>query len=535
MPESVADIFLTAAILPRIVGAVVILVLGWIAALIVSSIVRGLLRRTAVDNRLATALGGRQGLRVEEGVATAVFYFILLFVLVAALQALNLTLVTGPLTGLLVIVLSYIPRLVAAGVLLLIAWVLATVLRTVVSRGLAAARIDERIGNPDATARRVAEDGPAAAIEPGAPSAPGATSLAQTLGDVVYWLVFLLFLPGVLGTLGLEGLLAPVRTMLDRALGFLPNVVAAALIVIVGFFVAGLVRRIVTNLLAAAGADRLADRVGLGATMGTQRLSSLLGLVVYVLIAIPVLTAGLDALQMEALTRPISNMLSTILNAIPNVFAAALLLAVAYAIGRVVSTLVASLLAGIGFNALPARLGVGGVAPTGGRSLSEIAGSVVLVLVMLFAGMEAARLLGFAALTAIMAQFMVFLGHVLLGVVILGIGLFLANLADGAVRSSGVAGARLLANVARAAILVLAGTMTLREMGLGEEIITLAFGLTLGAIAVAAALAFGLGGRAVAARELESWIEAAKAHDGRAGAPGLAGVPRADMMPGDSS
>jgi hypothetical protein len=335
-----------------------------------------------------------------------------------------------------------------------------------------------------------------------------------TLGEVVYWLVFLLFLPGVLDALGLQGLLAPIVTMLDRVLGFLPNVVAAAAIVVIGFFAAGLVRRIVTNLLAAAGADRLAERVGAGAALGGQRLSALLGLIVYVLIAIPVLLAGLDALGMAALTAPISNMLTTLLNAIPNVFAAALLLALAYAVGRVVATLVSSLLAGVGFDLLPARLGVGGVAAAGGRAPSAVAGSVVLLLVMLFASMEAAELLGFAALAALIAQFMAFLGHVLLGLVVLAIGLYLANQAHAAVLGSGVAGARLLATVARAAILVLAGTMALREMGLGDEIITLAFGLTLGALAVAAALAFGLGGRAVAGRELEQWVDEAKAQGG---------------------
>jgi hypothetical protein len=527
MTEALAGIFLAGAILPRVLGAVVILVLGWIVAMVASSVVRGVLRRTDVDNRLATAVGGRPGIGVESGVASAVFYLILLFVLVAALQALNLTVVTGPLTGLLTIVLGFIPRLIGAAVLLVIAWVVATVLRTVVTGALRAARVDERVGGRSSAAAGTAStapapgearwEGTAAATTPAADTPPaGGTSLAQTLGEVVYWLVFLLFLPGVLGALGLEGLLAPVQTMLDRALGFLPNVIAAGAIVLIGFFVAGLVQRIVTNLLAAAGADGLAERVGLGASMGGGRLSSLLGLVVYVLIAIPVLTAALDALGMEALTRPISDMLSTILNAIPSVFAAAILIAIAVAVGRVVATLVAGLLAGLGFDALPARLGVGGAMPAGGRRPSEVAGSVVMVLIVLFAAMEAARLLGFATLAALVAQFLVFLGHVLLGVVIVAIGLFFANLAYGAARGSGMAGARLLANVARVAILVLAGTMALREMGLGDEIITLAFGLTLGALAVAAALAFGLGGREVAGRELREWVDDAKRQDGGA-------------------
>jgi hypothetical protein len=55
--------------------------------------------------------------------------------------------------------------------------------------------------------------------------------------------------------------------------------------------------------------------------------------------------------------------------------------------------------------------------------------------------------------------------------------------------------------------------MALREMGLANEIVNLAFGLLLGAIAVAVALAFGLGGRDIAGRELESWLESLKSKE----------------------
>jgi hypothetical protein len=78
------------------------------------------------------------------------------------------------------------------------------------------------------------------------------------------------------------------------------------------------------------------------------------------------------------------------------------------------------------------------------------------------------------------------------------------------VQASGVAQAGLLAMAARVSSLVLAGAMALRQMGLANEIINLAFGLLLGAIAVAVALAFGLGGRELAARELEGWLQSVK-------------------------
>jgi len=132
---------------------------------------------------------------------------------------------------------------------------------------------------------------------------------------------------------------------------------------------------------------------------------------------------------------------------------------------------------------------------------------------MLFATIEAARLLGFDLLADLVSQFIVFAGKVLLGVVIFGVGLFLAGLASKTIQASSARQARFLSLAAQVAILTLAGAMALRQMGLAGDIINMAFGLLLGAVAVAAALAFGIGGRDIAARELEGWIKAFKKED----------------------
>jgi hypothetical protein len=136
-----------------------------------------------------------------------------------------------------------------------------------------------------------------------------------------------------------------------------------------------------------------------------------------------------------------------------------------------------------------------------------VAGTLVLVGIMLFATIAALNLLGFTALTTLVSEFTVLIGQILLGLVILGIGLYLANLAARAIMSSGAEQRGLLAMAARVAIIALAGAMALRQMGLANEIITLAFGLTLGALAVSFALAFGLGGREAAGREVERLFE----------------------------
>ena len=118
--------------------------------------------------------------------------------------------------------------------------------------------------------------------------------------------------------------------------------------------------------------------------------------------------------------------------------------------------------------------------------------------------------MGFQNLSALLSNFVGFAGQVILGLVVFGVGLFLANVAAETVRSSSAKQASLFAAAARISIIVLAGAIALRQMGLANEIIELAFGLLLGSIAVAVALAFGLGGRDIAARQIEQWQNSMK-------------------------
>ena len=477
---------------PRFAAAAAILVGGWIVARVLGALVTGGLRRTELDDRLARWIsGGRDtALPVERLAGRAVFYLAMLFVLVAFFQTLGLEPITQPLNALLTEISAFAPRVLAAAALLVLAWVVATALRRIVSMTLEATDLDARLGE---SARE------------GGDSLP----LSRTLADAVYWLVFLLFLPAVLSTLAIEGLLTPVQGLADQLLSFVPNLFAAAVIFAVGWLVARLLQRVVTNLLASAGIDALPARIGIG-EMGTRSLSGLVGLVVYVFVLVPVVISSLNALRLDAVTAPASAMLGQILDAIPALFAAVLLLAIAFAVGRLVRSLTTALLAGAGFDGVLAHIGLADAKRPGGRSLSEIAGSLALVFIMVFAAVEAADMIGFLALSEVLRSLIEFGGQVLLGLLVLGVGLWLADLAATTVRDSGVAQADTLAVAARISVVALAGAMALRQLGLGEQIIELAFGLTLGSVAVAAALAFGLGGRDVAGEQVRRWRDRAQ-------------------------
>jgi len=484
--------------IPRLLGALAILLVGWIIARLLAGLTGRLLRRTGIDDRVARFMKDEPGaegspIRTEHWISQIVFYLVMLFVLIAALQTLRLTLITDPLNQMLAQVMSFLPRLLGAAALLLIAWVVATGLKFLVVRLLGASALGEWLDDRAGVDR-----------ESGA-------SLAQSVGEAVYWLVFLLFLPLILDALALEGLLLPVQDLLNELLGFLPNLFGAALILAVGWFAARIVQRIVANLLAAFGVDALSERVGLGGILGEQRLSSVIGIVVYVLIIIPVVIASLNALGLDAITEPASNMLGNMLEALPAVVAATLVLVIAYVVARLVGGLITSVLEGAGFNNVLARLGLG-TAVAGGRwTAAEFVGYLVQVAILLFAAIEAADLLGFEGVALLLTDFTVFAGQIIMGLIVLAVGLFLANLAADVIRGSDMRHADLLAMVGRVAILLLAGAMALRQMGLANEIVNLAFGLLLGAVAVAAALAFGLGGREVAGRELEKWLASVRA------------------------
>lgn len=463
--------------IPNIVGALAILVIGWLLAVLIRAGIRKLLGWMKLNERVQTGTGKQMDL--QGGIATGAYYFILVLAFIAFFENLNLELVVGPLRSMADRVLAYAPQLVAGVVLIIVAWLIATFLRAIVTRALGSTKIDEKLSDE-----------------------AGMRPMSSYIGNVVYWLVFLLFLPAILGALQIRGLLDPIEGMVDQVLGMVPNIFAAAVIGLIGWFVARVLRDLVGNLLSAAGVDRLGERIGLREKM---TLSKLIGTIVYIFVLVPALIAALDALRIESVSAPATRMLHILMAAIPNIFGAALILGVAYFIIRFVADLVTNILTGTAFDFLPKKLGFGEGVLTK-PTLSEVVGKLIMFFGMLFATVEAANRLGFEQVTEIVAMFIHFGGQVLLGIVIIGIGLWIAGIVHTAITKTGGKSAGTLAGLARIAILGVLIAMGLRAMGLADEIVNLAFGLTLGAIAVAVALSFGLGGREAAGKQMDHWL-----------------------------
>lgn len=466
--------------------ALLILIVGYIVARILGSVTRRLLKRTNLDNRLANWLSEPDEPRefnIENIIASVVFWVVMLFVLVAFFERLSLNLIASPIQAFLErFTTEFLPALIAAGILLFVAWLIAMALRFLVIRGGALLKIDERLTKYAALKEEEQ------------------VSVTETLGAAVYWFTLLLFLPSVLSALGIEQVAASINTVFAQIFDYIPNILAAGVIVLVGWFIARVVRQVVEGLLKAIGTDQAGQRVGLSET---RSLSEIVGLILYIFIFIVALIAALDALDIAAITIPATQMLSTVINVIPNLIGAALVLIIAYYVGRLVANLLRDLLSGIGLDTVPEKLGITWSVET---PLSQWVGYLILLAIMLFATVSAAELLGSAALTEILNVFIAFFWKVVLGVIIFGIGLYFAQLAYNAVMKTGINQANIIGRLAQIAIVVFAAAIALRQIGIANEIISLAFGITLLAIGLAVALSFGLGTQKIAERELDSFL-----------------------------
>ena len=463
-----------------ILAAIVILLVGWIIALIVAAGVKKLLQKLNTNHRLSSATGHKPN--IENLLSKLVFWFVIILAVVGALNVLNISGVSDPFSNMVSRVLAFIPNLLAAVAVGFIGWILAGLVKAGLTNVLARTEMDEKLSNE-----------------------VGVGSLSSNIGEIFYWLVLLLFLPIVLSILGLTGLLIPVQNMVNEAVAYLPNLLIAGVIIFVGYILAKIVRGIVEGLSNSLGLQTQAEKIGL---FKNSNVSKFLGSFVFAIIIITALIVAFEALGIQAISQPATAMLNQIMYAIPQIIAAGLILIVAYVVSRFVGRLVAELVSGAGVDEIPMKLDVQRF--LGQTRVSDIIGCLIVFFTMLFAVSEAADRLGLEQISVLIAMFIQFGASILLGAVILVVGFWLANVVANVIQRGEYNSSRWLGNLVRILIMGLVIAMGLRAMGIADSIVNLAFGLTLGSVAVAFALAFGLGGRQPAERLLSDLLDKAK-------------------------
>lgn len=374
--------------------------------------------------------------------------------------------------------LDQVPNFIFAIVLLIIAFIAAKIVKSLVTKLLKAVNAESFLG------KLGVKD-------------TATNSSIEFVAKLAYFVTFLLFLPGVLDKIGMQSVSAPITNMVDSFLEFIPKLIAAGIIVVVGIFVAKIVKELLVPVLKAIKVDTLQEKAGITATEGNS-FSNVIANVVYGLIVLVVVTSALDQLEIAAISGPANNIVSTIFAMLPNVLGAIIIIAIGVFIAKLVATLLQNLLAGVGADTLIEKI-------TGNAdkniNLSKILSEVVKYVIVVIFIVQGINVLDLAILNNIGATVIAYLPAVISTIIILAIGLFAANAAENAIvkKAPNAKGGALTAKVA---IYVVTAFMCLSQLGIAGAMVETTFILIIAAICVAIAIAFGVGGRTFAANTL---------------------------------
>ena len=208
---------------------------------------------------------------------------------------------------------------------------------------------------------------------------------------------------------------------------------------------------------------------------------------------------ALQGQQAEStLLGPLQNALSTFLSYIPQLIGAVVILIIGYIVAKVLQAVVGRVLQAVGFDGWMEK---GGIKQFFDRAETNqtphsILGKLVFWFVFIIALTMAADALGITQVSAVLGQLIAYIPNIIAAILILILAALLANFVSGIVR--GATGSGLLASVARYAIIVYAAFAALTQLGIAVQLTANTFLILLGGVALAAALAFGIGGREVA-------------------------------------
>lgn len=389
-------------------------------------------------------------------------------------------------------ILLYIPNILKALVLFLIAWGIAVLVKNLLQKAL----VKMNVGDHLSKGRNPAD--PAYGKEK-----------VRSISQIAYFLVFLLFLPSILDALDMESVSGPISNMMQNLLAFIPRLIGAGIILFIGFFIAKIIRDLTFKFLQTVNVDKWYNKLSpsLATSSVTEEqkftLADVLSKVVFGVILIPVITMALETLNIKTLTEPILVVLNKTMQMIPNIFVAILLVVLGYYIATFVSQILEQLLARMGIEKVYTWMERNTAGDIPRFNLSKIISGIVKVLIILFMTVEALRVLQLDVLNTIGYSVISYIPLVISGLLIIGLGIIGGYFVEGLINK--YAKSPFSAAIAKYIIIIFAVFMTLEQIKFASTIVNIAFLLVLGGLSVAFALAFGLGGRDFAGRQLEKF------------------------------
>ena len=330
-------------------------------------------------------------------------------------------------------------------------------------------------------------------------------------GNIVYYLIMLFVLILILDQIGMNSALEPLQTMLSEFSAAIPNVVFAAIIGFVGYMLA----KIVSNLITLGGTaiDRWVDKTGF---KDTSQLVNIIQKVVFIVILVPFIIQALATLNMESISGPATELLENFLNMLGDILVAVAVLFLFVWGGKFVTNFLEDLFRSLKFDILASKMGLEHMIGEE-QSVSGIIANLIYFFIVFFGVITAVDILGLHQLSDILNNLLEITGQILFGLVILVIGNYISLLLYNAMAKSN--NNEFIANVVRYASLALFIAIALRQMGIANEIVDLAFGAIVIAVGVVIALAYGLGGREAAGEHFKEII--AKFRNNKNDSPGI--------------
>lgn len=383
-----------------------------------------------------------------------------------------------------------LPSLIGGILLILAAWIVAKLIKKGVTKGLNVAGFNRYL------------------IKWGAvQSETEGEETINMLGQVAYYLTWVLFLPGIFEVFNLNTVASPIQNMLNIAITFIPHLIGAIILVALAIFVGKFVRNLVYNLALTLKIDRwvkkftgqkseVADEMEINRQ--TDTIATVLANIVYVLTLIPIITVALETLGIQSISEPIIHVLNAIMAAIPHVLVAIILLTVGIALAKFVGGIVTDLLRGTGINNLTQNMASQSF---GTVDLAKLSGQAVSVLIGLFFFVEALNALNLSVLNAIGAAVIAYLPNVLFASIILGLGVIGGQWIGNFIGQT--SGSKWTGAIIQYVIMAFSLFMVLDQLNFASTIVNTGFIFIIGGLSVAFALAFGLGGRRFAEKQLQ--------------------------------
>ena len=472
--------------LPNLLFALLVLLVGWLIAKSIGKGVEAILKKTNFDDRLFSNLGNRK-YSSEVIIGKIVYYILLVIVWIIFFNILNLSLIATPLVQMLSSITAAIPNVLKAALILLLAWAVASLLRILFKKAAAMFHFERLLVKWKITHHQV-----------------DAVRKVDGIGKALFYFVFLLFLPGVLDALQMEGVSEPFANTLSTLLAFIPKLFAAALIVFIGWLIAKIVRDILTNFLSSIGTERIGQRFGLSPKGEGTSVSSIIGNIAFIFILIPTIITALEKLELKGISEPAVTMLERVLALVPNIAVAVLLILVGIWLGKWVEKMVTQMLWRLKFNSLFHQMGIGSSNLEPSKyNPSQIVGMLTKIVIVLLFTVEALQIVHLDFLVTLATGVIAYLPMLLAALVILGVGLYVGNLVESILQNIlKNSYARTLAAVGKYAIFAITVFMALDQLGVAHSIVNAAFIIVLGGVALAFGLAFGLGGTEFARKYL---------------------------------